>query len=235
MHGRAVASAPGPGADHAEVPGSGGVVALQAEGDGAAPPREAREARAEVAPAAVVLEEVPAAAVAKRAAPAGDGESGGDVKERGVGSAGDGGGEQREGARLGGGLGAEDAVPAVEVAGGDLGDGDPGVGPERGNLAAGQVGRGREVGAVVGVGEGGQGGIRRGGGGDQEQEQEGEDEQEVVARVSARWRHLGGGGEDAGSEISSPPPLAHLPVFVRGGRRGRRGRRGAAEGLTSRV
>ena len=166
MHGRAVDGAPRPGADHAEVPGRGGVVALQAEGDGAAPPREAREVRAEVARAAVVLEEVPAAAVAERAAPAGDGESGGDVEERRVGGAGDGGGEQREGARLVG-VGAEDAVSADEVPGGDLGDGDRGVGPERGNLAAGQVERGREVGAVAGVGEGGQGGIRRGGG-DQE-------------------------------------------------------------------
>ena len=40
-----------------------------------------------------------------------------------------------------------------------------------------------------------------------------------MARVCARWRHFGG-GEEAESEISSPPPLAQ--VFVRG-RRGRRG------------
>ena len=40
------------------------------------------------------------------------------------------------------------------------------------------------------------------------------DEERVVARVCARWRHLGG-GEEAGSEISSPPPLARLLVSVR--------------------
>jgi hypothetical protein len=77
--------------------------------------------------------------VAEREATVGDGESGRDVKELGVGDSGNGGGEQREKARLGGGVGAEGAVPADEVLDRDLRDGDPGVRPERRPFVVGQV------------------------------------------------------------------------------------------------
>ena len=208
MHGLSVGGAAGASADHAELARGRRVVALQAEDDGAARPREARETRAEVARLAVVLEEVAAEeAVAGQAAAPGDAERGGDVEERGVGGAGDGGGEEREGPRLGGGFGAEDVVPAGEVASGEL------EGGEGGAAARGEVGCRGEAGAVAGVGERGQGGISGGGGGgDQEQDDdEGEGEARVVGRVRAWWRHLGpGGGDGAASEISPPPPLAHL-------------------------
>jgi hypothetical protein len=79
--------APGLGAHHAEVSGrrwTSGVVALQAEGDRSVSPHEAR---AEVSHVAV--------AVAERAVPVGDNESGEDVEERGTGGGSNEGGEQR--------------------------------------------------------------------------------------------------------------------------------------------
>jgi hypothetical protein len=100
----------------------------------------------EVAHAEVILKEVLAAAITEREAIVGDGESGRDVEELGIGGSSNEGGEQREGARLGGGVGAKGAVPADEVLDGDLGDGDPGVRPERRPLVVGQVERDRRLG-----------------------------------------------------------------------------------------
>jgi hypothetical protein len=79
VHGFAVRRASRAGADHAELAGGGRVVSLQAEGDRAAATHEAREARVEAVRMAIVLEEIPATLEAERAAPAGDGDRGGDM------------------------------------------------------------------------------------------------------------------------------------------------------------